>query len=114
MKRGEAKKETAQSPQVWAVCVFQPKPTSSYLYDILPPFRRVSNARTPSRIHVAFSLLSRLHGILSNNLSLIQRVLRLVAHDLDIQTLLRTCNVHNVPNATNLATADLIISADLL
>jgi methylglyoxal synthase len=35
-------------------------------------------------------------------------------HDPDIQTLLRTCNVHNVPIATNLATADLIISADSL
>lgn len=35
-------------------------------------------------------------------------------HDPDIQTLLRICNVHNVPIATNLATADLIISADSL
>jgi methylglyoxal synthase len=33
-------------------------------------------------------------------------------HDPDIQTLLRVCNVHDVPIATNLATADLIISAD--
>ena len=32
-------------------------------------------------------------------------------HDPDIQTLLRACNVHNVPLATNVATADLIISA---
>lgn len=30
-------------------------------------------------------------------------------HDPDIQTLLRVCNVHNVPLATNLATADLVI-----
>jgi methylglyoxal synthase len=35
-------------------------------------------------------------------------------HDPDIQTLLRVCNVHDVPIATNLATADLIISADSL
>lgn len=35
-------------------------------------------------------------------------------HDPDIQTLLRVCNVHNVPLATNLATADLIISAESL
>jgi methylglyoxal synthase len=35
-------------------------------------------------------------------------------HDPDIQTLLRVCNVHNVPLATNVATADLIISADIL
>ena len=35
-------------------------------------------------------------------------------HDPDIQTLLRVCNVHNVPIATNLATADLIISAQSL
>lgn len=32
-------------------------------------------------------------------------------HDPDIQTLLRVCNVHNVPLATNLATADLVIQA---
>jgi methylglyoxal synthase len=32
-------------------------------------------------------------------------------HEPDIQTLLRACNVHNVPLATNVATADMIISA---
>ncbi len=31
-------------------------------------------------------------------------------HDPDIQTLLRACNVHNVPLATNAATARLILS----
>ncbi|MBL7184348.1 MAG: methylglyoxal synthase [Anaerolineae bacterium] len=35
-------------------------------------------------------------------------------HDPDIQTLLRACNVHNVAIATNIATADLIISNDAL
>lgn len=30
-------------------------------------------------------------------------------HDPDIQTLQRVCNVHNVPIATNLATAELIV-----
>lgn len=32
-------------------------------------------------------------------------------HDPDIQTLLRACNVHNVPLASNLATAELLIAA---
>lgn len=35
-------------------------------------------------------------------------------HDPDIQTLLRTCNVHNLLIATNVATADLIISDETL
>jgi len=35
-------------------------------------------------------------------------------HDPDIQTLLRACNVHNVPIATNVAAADLIISTNAL
>lgn len=33
-------------------------------------------------------------------------------HDPDIQAVQRVCNVHNVPLATNVATADLIISAN--
>lgn len=32
-------------------------------------------------------------------------------HDHDIRALLRVCNVHNVPLATNVASADLIIAA---
>jgi methylglyoxal synthase len=32
-------------------------------------------------------------------------------HDPDIRALLRVCNVHNVPLATNLATAELMISS---
>ena len=32
-------------------------------------------------------------------------------HDPDIQSLLRICNVHNVPLATNIATAKLLINA---
>ena len=33
-------------------------------------------------------------------------------HDPDIQAVLRVCNVHDVPLATNVATANLIISGD--
>lgn len=32
-------------------------------------------------------------------------------HDPDIRALLRVCNVHNVPLATNVATADLVMAA---
>lgn len=35
-------------------------------------------------------------------------------HEPDIQTLLRICNVRNVPLATNVASADLLISSPLL
>ncbi|GAB5518376.1 MAG: methylglyoxal synthase [Rhodothermales bacterium] len=35
-------------------------------------------------------------------------------HDPDIQTLMRACNVHNVPLATNPATASLILSSHTL
>lgn len=35
-------------------------------------------------------------------------------HDPDIQTLMRACNVHNVPLATNTATARRILSGEVL
>jgi methylglyoxal synthase len=35
-------------------------------------------------------------------------------HDPDIQAVLRVCNVHEVPIATNVAAADLFMSSDLL
>jgi methylglyoxal synthase len=35
-------------------------------------------------------------------------------HDPDINTLLRVCNVHNVPIATNVAAADLFLTSTLL
>lgn len=34
-------------------------------------------------------------------------------HDPDIQTVMRVCNVHNVPIATNVATADLFLASEL-
>ncbi|MBW3623801.1 MAG: methylglyoxal synthase [Armatimonadetes bacterium] len=33
-------------------------------------------------------------------------------HDPDIQTLLRACNVHDIPLATNLSTAERLLQAD--
>ncbi|GIW04109.1 MAG: methylglyoxal synthase [Thermomicrobiales bacterium] len=35
-------------------------------------------------------------------------------HDPDIQAVLRVCNVHNVPLATNLATARLLLNAPIM
>ncbi len=35
-------------------------------------------------------------------------------HDPDIRTVMRVCNVHNVPIATNVAAADLFLSSTLL
>jgi len=35
-------------------------------------------------------------------------------HDPDIRTLLRVCNVHNIPIATNVAAADLFLTSDLM
>ncbi|MHB8332438.1 MAG: hypothetical protein ACYDEA_09625, partial [Candidatus Dormibacteria bacterium] len=35
-------------------------------------------------------------------------------HDPDIQTLLRVCNVHDVPLATNIATADILMGSEVL
>jgi len=35
-------------------------------------------------------------------------------HDPDIRTILRVCNVHNVPIATNVAAADLFLASPLL
>jgi len=35
-------------------------------------------------------------------------------HDPDIQTVLRVCDVHNVPIATNVPAADLFLASDLL
>lgn len=35
-------------------------------------------------------------------------------HDPDIQTLLRICNVHDVPLATNIASADRLVTSPLL
>lgn len=35
-------------------------------------------------------------------------------HDPDIRTILRVCNVHNVPLATNVASADLMMASSLL
>jgi methylglyoxal synthase len=35
-------------------------------------------------------------------------------HEPDIQAILRVCNVHNVPLATNVASADLLMTSSLL
>ncbi len=35
-------------------------------------------------------------------------------HDPDIQTVMRVCNVHNAPIATNVAAADLFVASELL
>jgi methylglyoxal synthase len=34
-------------------------------------------------------------------------------HDPDIQTVMRVCNVHNIPIATNVAAADLFVASEL-
>lgn len=34
-------------------------------------------------------------------------------HDPDIQTVMRVCNVHNVPIATNVAAADIFVASEL-
>jgi methylglyoxal synthase len=95
--------------------------------DVLRRFRLVATAKTAQllREQVRLDLEAVLPGAQGGDTQIaamvatggvsavffIEDPLRAMPHDPDIRALLRVCNVHDVPLATNLATAELVISA---
>ncbi len=94
--------------------------------DVFQHFELIATGTTGGRIHDATGLPVRryLSGPLGGDAQIAARVaqgeveaviflvdpLYAHPHEPDIQGLLRVCNVHNVPLATNLATAELIVT----
>ncbi|GAB4380395.1 MAG: hypothetical protein Kow00121_36560 [Elainellaceae cyanobacterium] len=93
---------------------------------LLGRYRLITTGTTGQRIHAATGLVieSKLSGPLGGDMQIASEVVTgdVVAvvflidplyaqpHEPDVQPLLRVCNVYNVPLATNLATAEAIVS----
>jgi methylglyoxal synthase len=103
---------------------------ATYNREVLSRFRLVATATTGRllREKVGLEVETVLSGPLGGDAQIAARVAegRIAAvlffvdplsahpHDPDIRTLLRVCNVHDVPLATNVATANLFLTSSLL
>jgi methylglyoxal synthase len=99
---------------------------STFNRDTLAQFRLVATGHTARLMHakVGLEVEALLSGPQGGDAQIAARVaegridgvfffvdpLSAQPHDPDVRALLRVCNVHNVPVATNLATADLLIA----
>lgn len=95
--------------------------------DLLAPLKLIGTGTTGGRIErdTGLAVERLLSGPLGGDAQIAARVavgqvaaviflvdpLTAHPHDPDIQGLMRVCNVHNVPLATNVATAELVIHA---